>query len=59
MLLGYFFVFGPIQALWRDHWLVKDGQQGIAVITKENWSGHGVVVYQYRVGQKVYIGQAP
>jgi hypothetical protein len=57
MLLGYFFVFGPIQALWRDHWLVKDGQQGIAVITKEHWNGHGVVVYQYRVGQKVYIGQ--
>jgi len=47
----------PIQGLWRDHWLVKDGQQGMAVITKEHWGGHGVVVYHYRVGQKVYSGQ--
>lgn len=57
LLLGYAFVFVPFQELWRDHWLVKDGEQGIAVITKEHWGGHGVVVYRYRVGQKVYAGQ--
>jgi len=57
LLLGYFFVFGPIHELWRDHWLVKDGQQGMAVITKEHWAGHGVVVYEYRAGQNVYTGQ--
>jgi len=57
MLLEFFFVVVPIQGLWRDHWLVRDGQQGMAVITKEHWGGHGVVVYHYRVGQKVYSGQ--
>jgi hypothetical protein len=29
----------------------------MAVITNEHWGGHGVVVYRYRVGQKVYSGQ--
>jgi hypothetical protein len=57
LLLGFFFVVVPIQGLWRDHWLVRDGQEGMAVITKEHWGGHGVVVYRYRVGQKVYSGQ--
>ena len=57
LLLGYAFVFAPIHEVWRDHWLVKDGQEGMAVVTKEHWAGHGVVVYQYRVGQKVYSGQ--
>jgi len=57
LLLGYVFVFGPIQELWRNFWLVRDGQQGTAVITNEHWGGHGVVVYQYRVSQKLYSGQ--
>ena len=57
LFLGYAFIFTPIQGVWRDHWLVKDGQQGMAVITRRHWAGHGVVVYQYRVGQKVYTGQ--
>lgn len=55
LFLGYPFVVVEIQELWRDHWLVKDGQQGIAVVTKE--SGHGAVVYEYRVGETVYTGE--
>jgi len=57
LLLGYAFVFTPARQVWKDHWLVRDGQEGTAVITKEHWAGHGVVVYRYRVGQKVYTGQ--
>jgi hypothetical protein len=57
LLMGYFFVFQPISGLWVQHWLVKDGTPGMAVVTKEHWAGHNVVVYQYRVGQRVYTGQ--
>jgi hypothetical protein len=57
LLLGYPFGVGPIRGVWKDHWLVKDGQQGVAVVTKEHWAGHNAVVYQYRVGQHVYTGQ--
>lgn len=57
LVLGQAFVVSPIQQVWRDHWLVKDGQEGTAVIEKEHWAGHSVFVYQYRVGEKVYTGQ--
>lgn len=57
LLLGHAFVYAPIRGMWRDHLLVKDGQEGMALITKEHWAGHGVVVYKYRVGQAVYTGQ--
>jgi len=57
LLLGNAFIVAPAKKLWRDHWLVKDGQPGIAVVAKEHWGGHKVVVYQYRVGQTVYTGQ--
>ena len=56
-MLGYPFVLGPIRQVWKDHWLVKDRQQGTAMIIKEHWAGHDVVVYEYRVGQNVYTGQ--
>jgi hypothetical protein len=42
--------------MWRDHWLIKDGQQTKADITRQHWAGHDVVLYEYRVGQKVYTG---
>jgi hypothetical protein len=58
LLMGYFFVFQTISGIWVQHWLVKDGTPGMAVVTKEHWAGHNVVVYQYRVGQQVYTGQA-
>jgi hypothetical protein len=57
LVMGYFWVFQPISGVWAQHWLVKDGTQGMAVVTKEHWAGHNVVVYQYRVGQQVYTGQ--
>ena len=58
LLMGYFWVFQPLSGLWAQHWLVKDGTPGMAVVTKEHWAGHNVVVYQYRVGERVYKGQA-
>ncbi len=57
LLLGYYFVISPIHQVWRDHWLVTDRREGTAMITKEHWAGHGVVVYEYRVGGTVYTGQ--
>jgi hypothetical protein len=50
-------MLGPIRQAWRDHWLVKDGREGKAMITEWHWAGHGVVIYEYRVGQNVYTGQ--
>ena len=55
LFLGYYFVYGPILQVWKDHWLVKDGQEGVGVVTQE--ADHGFVVYQYHVGQNVYTGQ--
>jgi hypothetical protein len=57
LLLGYHFVVEPARQVWQYYWLVKDGQQGVAVITKEHWSGHDIVVYRYRVAQREYTGQ--
>jgi hypothetical protein len=57
LLLGHAFILAPAETLWRDYWLVKDGQPGMAVVTKEHWAGHNVVVYQYLVGRAVYTGE--
>jgi len=57
LLLGYYFVVAPARQVWQDYWLVKDGQQTVAVITKEHWAGHDVVVYRYRVNEQEYTGQ--
>ncbi|HTT25068.1 MAG TPA: hypothetical protein VMG82_39505 [Candidatus Sulfotelmatobacter sp.] len=54
LLLGHLFALGPIRQVWKDHWLVKDGQRGTATLIKNHWSGHRVVIYEYEVGQKVY-----
>jgi len=58
LLMGYFFVVQPIRGVWDQHWLVKDGIPGMAVVTKWHWGGHNVIVYQYRVGQQVFTGQS-
>ena len=55
LFLGYYFVYGPILQVWKDHWLVIDGQEEVGVVTQE--ASHGQVVYQYRVGQNIYTGQ--
>lgn len=57
LFLGYFFVYGVAQELWNKYWLVKDGQQGLAVVTAEHWAGHNVVLYRYRVSGKEYAGR--
>jgi hypothetical protein len=57
LLLGYYFVVEPARQVWLSYWLVKDGQEGVAIITKEHWAGHDVVVYRYRVNQQEYTGQ--
>jgi len=57
LLLGYYFLLGPARALWLNYWLIRDGQQGVAVITQAHWAGHGIFVYRYRVNQKTYTGQ--
>jgi hypothetical protein len=57
LLLGYYFVVEPARQVWQDYWLVRDAQQSEAVITKEHWAGHGVVVYRYSVNHQEYTGQ--
>lgn len=57
LLLAYGFVYGPARELWLNYWLIRDGQQGVAVVTKEHWAGHDVVIYRYQVNQKTYTGQ--
>ena len=57
LLLGYYFVIAPAQETWSNYWLVKDAQEGTAIVTKELWTGHNVVQYRYRVNQKEYTGQ--
>ncbi|HEV2194422.1 MAG TPA: hypothetical protein VGR55_02515 [Candidatus Acidoferrum sp.] len=57
LLLGYYFIIAPSQEAWSNYWLVKDAQEGTAIVTKELWTGHNVVQYRYRVNQKEYTGQ--
>ena len=35
---------------------MQDSRQGVAVLTKEYWGGHGQVVYRYVVNEKDYTG---
>jgi len=55
--LGYFF-FLQARIAWTNYWLLKDAQQGMAVVTKELWSGHNEVGYRYAVGQHEYTGRS-
>lgn len=57
VVLGYRFVVSPARELWTNYWLLRDGTQGVAVVLKDDWSGHGIVDYRYRVNQRVYTGQ--
>ena len=57
LLLGYFFVVEPVRQVWHDYWLVRDAQQTVAVITKEHWAGHDVVLYRNSVNGQEYEGQ--
>ena len=57
LLLGYYFIIAPAREAWSNYWLLKDAQEGTAIVTKELWTGHNVVRYRYRVNQKEYTGQ--
>ncbi|PYU33229.1 MAG: hypothetical protein DMG31_09365 [Acidobacteria bacterium] len=57
VFLGWL-LFGWTTDTWRSYWLRKDGQQGIAVVTKELWTGHDSVAYRYTVNEKEYAGQS-
>lgn len=52
------FLFWWTQDAWTNYWLLRDAQQGTALVTKEHWSGHDAVVYKYVVDQREYIGQS-
>jgi hypothetical protein len=56
LVIGYGFIILPAQYTWTNYWLTKDGQQGMAVVTKVLWTGHNGVAYRYRVNQKEYTG---
>jgi len=53
--LGYFLVRQALSG-WRNYWLLEDSQQAVAIVSKEHWSGHKLVVYQYVVNGKQYTG---
>lgn len=52
------FLFLRARSAWTNHWLLNDAQQGSAVVTKELWSGHNAVGYEYLVGDKEYSGRS-
>jgi hypothetical protein len=54
---GDFFVVVPVQDTRTNYWLLKDGQQGVAVVTKVLWSGHNAVAYGYSVRGEKHQGQ--
>jgi hypothetical protein len=56
LALAYGFILRPAQYGWTSYWLLTDGQQGKAVITKLLWSGHNVVTHRYQVNGKEYTG---
>jgi hypothetical protein len=45
-------------AAWKAHWLLEDGQTGVAQVTSNSNSGHAIVEYEYSVGQNSYRGSS-
>src|ERR1700687_4677556 len=39
IILGAF-LFGWVKSTRRNYWLLRDCQEGVAVVTKESWAGH-------------------
>jgi hypothetical protein len=52
------FLFVRTREAWTNYWLLQDGQQGMAVVTHELWSGHNAVGYRYMVNQQEYVGKS-
>ena len=55
ILLGAFLAAGAKTA-WLNYWLLKDADRGIALVTKNSWSGHNGVEYRYVVDGVEYDG---
>jgi hypothetical protein len=56
LLLTQVFLVDQARAWWTEHWILKDGQQGMGVVTEVLWTGHNHVAYRYSVNQKEYTG---
>ena len=57
IILGAF-LFGWVKSTRRNYWLLRDCQEGVAVVTKKSWAGHNAVDYRYTVNQKEYFGSS-
>ncbi len=53
IVLAYFLIYA-IRVFWMSYWLAADGEQSIALITKER--AHGVVSYRYSANDHEYTG---
>ena len=56
IILGLFLV-GWISSVRAEYWLLKDAEEGIAIVTKDLWTGHNGVAYRYAVNHKEYTGK--
>jgi hypothetical protein len=56
IVLGLFLV-SWISGVRAGYWLMKDAQEGIAIVTKDLWTGHNGVAYRYAVNHKEYTGK--
>jgi len=54
LLLVKVFVLDEAQTWWTQRWILKDGQQGMAIVAKVR--DHNSVVYRYRIDQKEFTG---
>ena len=55
LYLAYVWIISPAGGWWTDRWILKDGQEGTAVVTKVVWHVHwGTVYCRYRVNQTEY-----
>ena len=54
LLLGKIFVLDQAQAWWTKHWILKDWQEGMAVVTDVR--SHDSVAYRYVVNLKEFTG---
>jgi hypothetical protein len=52
---GYFLVGMGLDTR-TSYWLLNDSQEGMAIITRDLWTGHNGVAYRYKVNGNDYSG---
>ncbi len=52
------FLYLRAEEAWTNYWLITDGKPGVAVVTKELWSGHNQIGYTYTVNHADYTGKS-